>query len=276
MFDDSFKSRYTTLPFATYERNKTSSDVSASDPILHNHREVELIAIIGGKAEVCINGETSAVSEGDVLVIAPYMLHRIIFLSGHNFSHKCLCFDLSIIPDKSIKNELESGNCIISPVIKASDTNASYFSELICNAFYAHSIGKSGWELEVIGNMCMFFARLKNGDYIKHGNSAGNQMCRRIIDFIDRNHTSAITSADASSELFISESYFCRIFKANFGYPFQKYLCMYRIEKSKTLLRTTDMSVSEIAASVGFNSFSYFSKMFGELVSQTPSQYRKT
>ena len=140
----------------------------------------------------------------------------------------------------------------------------------------AHATGENGLELDVIGNLCMIFALLKQHKYIKSGIFQRKEICRNMIEYIDKNYVFPVTSADAAKELFISESYFCRLFKENFGQPFQKYLCMYRIEKSKNLLRTTDMSVSEIAAAVGFNSFSYFSKMFREFVSSTPLEYRKS
>lgn len=95
------------------------------------------------------------------------------------------------------------------------------------------------------------------------------------MEYINQNYNQFITSKDVASELFMNNSYFCRLFKKNFGNCFQNYLNIYRIEKSTILLRDTNDSVSEIAENVGFNSMSYYGKLFREIYGCSPSQYRK-
>ena len=121
----------------------------------------------------------------------------------------------------------------------------------------------------------MFFATLLEHGEIYHKSSPSNKsIYYQIIDYIAHNFTSNITSAHIANALHMNNSYFCRLFRKNFGYCFQNYLCMYRIEKSKPLLKYTEQSISEIAYSVGFNSFSYYSKKFKEFTSLTPREYR--
>ena len=274
MFNDSFKSRYTTIPFATFARNNATAEDFT--PFLHNHREIELLIVTDGRGVLHAETQIYNIKKGDVVIIAPYLSHHIEAEKNCFFSHKCLCFDMSLIPDKELKSGLEKGSVSVFPLIKSKDKNSPALFSFIDKAFEAHATGENGWELDVIGNLCMIFALLKQHKYIKSGIFQRKEICRNMIEYIDKNYVFSVTSADAAKEFFISESYFCRLFKENFGQPFQKYLCMYRIEKSKNLLRTTDMSVSEIAAAVGFNSFSYFSKMFREFVSSTPLEYRKS
>lgn len=54
-----------------------------------------------------------------------------------------------------------------------------------------------------------------------------------------------------------------------------KYIRDYRIEKAKHLLETTDLTISEITYKIGFNSRSYFSKLFKEKYRMTPKNYIK-
>ena len=96
-----------------------------------------------------------------------------------------------------------------------------------------------------------------------------------FMDYINKNYENNITSTDITTKLFINNSYFCRLFKKNFGSCFQNYLNMYRLEKSTVILKTTDLSVSEISQTVGFNSISYYSKLFKEIYGCSPSVYRK-
>lgn len=144
-------------------------------------------------------------------------------------------------------------------------------------AYKAHEKKKEGWELEVKGFLCVFFVVLLKNSYIKEQKriSKENDVNYKITDLIEKNYKEKLTSEKMAKELYVSETYFCRIFKKNFGYCFQNYLCMYRIEKEKTLLKTTKKTISEISMEIGFNSFSFFGKMFKEYVGVTPSQYRK-
>ena len=49
----------------------------------------------------------------------------------------------------------------------------------------------------------------------------------------------------------------------------------YRVEKAKSLLCTSVLSVSEIATAVGFSDFSYFSMIFKKQCGISPTSYRK-
>lgn len=77
-------------------------------------------------------------------------------------------------------------------------------------------------------------------------------------------------------ELNINKSYFCKLFKEDTGYTYSKYLNVFRIEKRKKLLLNTDMSLIDIAISVGFNSQNYFTMVFKKFVKMTPTEFRST
>ena len=77
--------------------------------ILHNHREIELITILDGNAVIHIGRESRPIQKGDVIIIPPYTLHGATTFFDKDFYHYCLSFDLSIIPDKKLQEELEKG-----------------------------------------------------------------------------------------------------------------------------------------------------------------------
>jgi AraC-like DNA-binding protein len=68
--------------------------------------------------------------------------------------------------------------------------------------------------------------------------------------------------------------HFARAFAAAYGEPPRAYLTRRRIERAKTLLRTANLSVTEICFLVGFSSLGSFSTRFRELVGMSPSAYR--
>ena len=53
------------------------------------------------------------------------------------------------------------------------------------------------------------------------------------------------------------------------------YLIAYRVRTARKLLETTDRAITEIALACGFNSNSYFTKIFHRSCGKTPNTYRK-
>lgn len=72
----------------------------------------------------------------------------------------------------------------------------------------------------------------------------------------------------------MSPSRFCREFKSAFGATFLEYLCNYRIAKAKQLLANPAMSVTDVAAAVGFTDPSYFTRIFRKQEGISPSEFR--
>ena len=95
------------------------------------------------------------------------------------------------------------------------------------------------------------------------------------MTYIISNYSSGITSRDAAEALYMDYSHFCRLFKKNFGSCFTDYVLAYRLEKAKVYLKTSSLSVIEVAFRVGFNNCSYFCKAFKEHYGITPLAYRK-
>lgn len=67
---------------------------------------------------------------------------------------------------------------------------------------------------------------------------------------------------------------FCRFFKANTRMTFTDFVNQFRINQAKNLL-LQDRSVSEACFSVGFESLSYFNKLFRKVVGENPSEFKK-
>lgn len=81
---------------------------------------------------------------------------------------------------------------------------------------------------------------------------------------------------EVAKKLYINRNTFQKKFKFYFGVPPAEYRCNKRMERAKGLLETTDMSVKEIAYSLGFYDVSYFYRAFTERVGQTPKKYRES
>ncbi len=278
MYCDEFKARYTTVPFATFKREHIQNDCEADMTTLpHIHREIELLPVLDGKAKTCINGVFYPLEKGDIVIVAPYRLHSTTIYRECDFKHYCMCFDMSLLGDETLKESVEHGRLGFRPIIHRTDNGADELRRYLLCAYAAHEAHADGWEWAVKGFLCVFFSVLRKNGYLKPQNADGKETAffRQTLALIEGGYAEKLTSRDMANALHMSESYFCRIFKRNFGHRFQNYVCAFRIEKAKDLLRTTDRCISDIAMETGFNSFSFFTKSFRECVGITPSEYRK-
>lgn len=102
-----------------------------------------------------------------------------------------------------------------------------------------------------------------------------NYDVQTAIAFIENNYSSSITVDDMIENIHISKYHFIRSFRKVMGITPYSYLTNYRITMSKTLLRTTDKTVSEIAEECGFLDTSNFITQFKKHTGQKPLGYRR-
>ena len=97
---------------------------------------------------------------------------------------------------------------------------------------------------------------------------------RRARDLIDRDYAEPLDLDALAREAGYSRYHFARAFATAYGETPRAYLTRRRIERAKTLLRSANLSVTEICFLVGFASVGSFSSRFRSLVGQSPSEYR--
>jgi AraC-like DNA-binding protein len=98
---------------------------------------------------------------------------------------------------------------------------------------------------------------------------------RRARDLIDREYHAPLDLDALAREAGYSKYHLARRFAAAYGETPGAYLTRRRIERAKDLLRTANLSVTEICLLVGFESLGSFSSCFKELTGQSPSLYRE-
>ena len=101
-----------------------------------------------------------------------------------------------------------------------------------------------------------------------------NRRLLRARDAMDRADAEPLDVRAVASVAHVSEAHFIRTFRVVFGETPHRYLQRRRVERSMFLLRETDRSVTDICLDVGFTSLGTFSRMFREIVGETPSAYR--
>jgi YesN/AraC family two-component response regulator len=97
---------------------------------------------------------------------------------------------------------------------------------------------------------------------------------RRAERFIWENYTRKISLQEIASASGLSAPYFSTIFKEEMGENLSIYLNRLRVEKASHMLMETDLSLSEIASSCGFEDQSWFSKIFKSFTGISPGKFR--
>jgi AraC-like DNA-binding protein len=98
---------------------------------------------------------------------------------------------------------------------------------------------------------------------------------RRARDLIDRWYAEPLDLDAMARAAGYSRFHFARAFRAAYGETPRAYLTHRRIERAKDLLRSANLTVTEICHLTGFTSLGSFSARFTELVGVPPTEYRR-
>ncbi len=114
--------------------------------------------------------------------------------------------------------------------------------------------------------------------FIKTVFPAQNQKHTELVQnaclFISQNYQKRLTQNEVARAIYVSPPYFSKIFKDAMGCGFNQYVNRLRIAKAKELLATPHIEIEDIATMTGYESRSYFGKVFRQLTGQTPREYR--
>ena len=107
--------------------------------------------------------------------------------------------------------------------------------------------------------------------------SKGNHVPEAVklaVVYIKKNFIRDIKLDEIASNIRYNKYYLCRVFKQAMGQTVQNYMLDLRINNAKSLLKKTDMILTEIVYGSGFSSQAYFCHIFKKKTGMTPLQFR--
>lgn len=104
--------------------------------------------------------------------------------------------------------------------------------------------------------------------------TVSNKVIYEVISYIDQNYLSNISLSDLAERFYLSKEHLSRLFKKETGQNLFTYIMDLKLKESKRLLKTTDMTLDDIAYHLGFSNGNYFSKVFKKNCDMSPSEYR--
>lgn len=190
----------------------------------------------------------------------------------------------------------ELKNCIIKSLREYENIPVNYLQDVMRDLFFFIE-----YELDQLGSLNTY---LKNRKYInsasvtliKDMDAAINwfvliieeikkhclpiydkhtDLIKKIIDYIEENYKLTLSLNAIAEKFYINKNYLCNIFKASTSTTINEYITNLRINESKSLIRTSTMTLTEIADFIGYQNHSYFSKIFRKKTGVLPSEYMK-
>lgn len=165
------------------------------------------------------------------------------------------------------------------PVIHApEDTRIPLLLQEVLKAFRSK---KSSSHLFSLGCLYLVISEAEES-HIKEstlpsGESPVQKIVKQMIHYISSQYAHHVSIEEMCRSLGYNRAYLSRIFKKETGLTPVTYLLKLRIDKSRQLLRERpELSIEQIAASVGLNDALYFSRQFRRFHGQSPSEYRRS
>lgn len=107
------------------------------------------------------------------------------------------------------------------------------------------------------------------GEKVKH-----KKIISEVLSYVDQHYREDIVLGELAEKLYVNQSYLSREFKKETGYSMVKFITNKRIREARTLLRDTDMLITEIATLVGYNNITHFNAMFKKETGISPKEFR--
>jgi len=253
----------------------------------HWHEELEVILVTEG--ETCVLcGETEyCIRAGDAIFVNSNVLHKLRRAhSGEKSRINSLLFTPELVsgfPQSIVQQRyiLPLTKCVSLTEILLDHTVPWQREAIACfqAAFAAFESDDFGFEMRVqIELMRMLHEivvnlqdRILENDLVQ-SRDAGR--VKQMLGFVHSHFAEPLTVARIAEASSISESECYRCFRKVLDVSPIDYLLQYRIRAAAGMLAGTDMSVSDVCFASGFNSPSYFAKVFRQELLCSPRKYR--
>lgn len=251
---------------------------------LHSHDLLEINYVNHGTGYYLIEEKEYEIHEGDIYIINNHERHMAV----HDGS-----LELEVIVfDPGLLWEQRRGYQFLEPFFNRSArfTNCireggpgyEELKDALGHIREEYRGKKPGWELFVKSWTQLFMASLYR-IYLEIQDEEGQGASRHkiftrlqpVVDYIHEHYLEQIELDDLVKVAMMNKSYLCSCFKKVLHVRMFEYIDQLRVDRACILLSTTSHTITEIAMMSGFNSVSYFNRVFKRSFDMSPGEYRK-
>lgn len=238
--------------------------------VLHYHEELEIICVRKGTISAYFGSREIKLNKDDICIFMPGEVHGFQSVSDNSI-------DIIKINPNPFAEIIEFDKMSLEQnTISPDDCNYNFlicdFDE-ICTEYEKK---EAGYEFAVrshINNIIKTIIR--NMNYSCTDKSKSFELVDRINQYLKQNYSEEITLENVAGACHFSKYYFAHKIKELTGMTFVQYLSVYRAERAAELLRTSGLSVTDVADKCGFNNLRSFNRTFKAVYNITPLAYRR-
>lgn len=252
----------------------------------HSHNYIEMMYICKGSVTHIIDGKRIVMEKGDFLILDQHTKHEILRAEyddvGINFIALPEFFEIPLHMLRERNSIAEfffnmfRKRTTFSPYLLFQLKDNPFIENLMENLILSLLDGKA--ENDEINQYTMglvFLYLLKHMDSLKQDSSMDYQevILQATLQYINTGYKDAQLSTIAE-DFHQSLSVLSKLIKEKTGFTFQELLMRKRFQRAVMLLEESDLTIEEIAESVGYENISYFYRQFKARYGMTPRKYR--
>lgn len=258
---------------------------------LHAHDFIEFAYIESGTGHHIVGGEKDFIKKGDFFIFnanvpheytadegTPIIVYNCIFqpLSVDHYFKECK--DFVDVAYHYLFHSFYSEN-IPKDYIKFTGIKSGQIKALLEDMYYEYREKENGYKQVLKSDLTKLLIRsfrlYKNDSkQLQSTPILKKLVVESTIKYINDEYKNAITCEKLAERSYLSPSYFNKIFKEETGKTALQVLQSRRIEEACNLLLNTSLPTSQIAVNVGYADTKFFYKLFKQIKSITPGQYR--
>lgn len=234
----------------------------------HWHEHIEMHYVLKGNGTFYCNHKPFDMEEGSLVIINCNELHEG-FSRSKNFEALVIIFEIG-----SFSKEVANCNVIFQSIIASDST----INQLMENIYQEDMMKQVGYKMAMRGKiyeLITYLLRNYVAESLSHKeNIKRMQNLKRlnlVLQYIQENYSEPISIGKLAELIHLSEYRFCHLFKESLGKSPLNYINEVRLKTAHRLLEQKEMSVSEVASSVGFTDYNNFGRLFRNYYSYAPS-----
>lgn len=234
---------------------------------LYEHNSnIMLFAVLDGAMELTLNGEKQLAAAGQSVFFDCAEPYRYRGFDGLEFYW--LLFDgLNARAFYRRALQAHGGRNVFAPAAFSEITRS--LDELLTACAADERPSEAACSQRLHRLLCMLLLNEEDAP------RAGSGWVAQAIRYMRQHLAEPLTVEDVARTVNLSPSHFSREFKSRTGYSPYEYLVLRRIDEAKHLLTSSELSVTEIADRVGYNSKENFIHAFQKNVGVSPGVFRK-
>ncbi|WP_298137002.1 AraC family transcriptional regulator [Flavobacterium sp.] len=245
----------------------------------HYHPEFELTYIVKGSGYRIVGDSYEYFSAGDLVLLGSNLPHTWSGILEDDvyseavviqFSKEFISSFLELKESILIKNMLETSVRGIS-----FETNEVIISKII-GLTESSGVDRILKLITILDDLSKQQATFIASNTFHNVVSKKNEMrINKVCQFIQSNFNNKISLSEVANLIYLTESNFCKFFKKATGKKYSDYLNEIRINEACRLLAQSEKTISQISFECGFETLSYFNRVFLNKKGMTPSVFKK-